>query len=383
MAFFPYESGPLEPLCAELDEWRERLDRRGPLPRRWSGQIRRELEAEAVAASVAMEQVPVTVDEVRRILLGERPASVSETDQELVLGYRNAMEFVLRRADDPSFQWNRELVVGLHDRVLAGNYALGAGRFATGRRWVVNRLTGQVVFEPADWEEVPTLVDTACAAGEALEREAHAAVCAAWIHVVTAAIHPFGDGNGRVARVVASLAMYRGGFQRTEFTSLEEWWGRHLADYYAAFECLGDHFDSSADVTPFIEAHVRAQLSQVRALDLRERTERRIWAALEALVEAARLPSRAVYALWEAFFGRDVTAAHYVPLADVARQTATHDFAALVAAGLVVPHGERRWRRYTASDSLYRRVAGELGMELPEGQGHEWLMLAVSRQLVD
>jgi Fic family protein len=47
--------------------------------------------------------------------------------------------------------------------------------------------------------------------------------------VAVAAIHPFRDGNGRVARVVASLAMYRGGFNLPEFTSLEEWWGRHRA----------------------------------------------------------------------------------------------------------------------------------------------------------
>ena len=96
-----------------------------------------------------------------------------------------------------------------------------------------------------------------------------------------AAIHPFRDGNGRVARVVASLAMYRGGFKLPEFTSLEEWWGRHRTDYYRAFHCLGETFDRGADVTPFIRAHMEAQLHQVRALDLRERVQQRIWTAVE------------------------------------------------------------------------------------------------------
>lgn len=67
------------------------------------------------------------------------------------------------------------------------------------------------------------------------------------------------DGNGRVARVAASLAMYRGGFKLPEFTSLEEWWGRHRADYYAAFRCLGDIFNPTADITPFLRAHMEAQ----------------------------------------------------------------------------------------------------------------------------
>ena len=42
------------------------------------------------------------------------------------------MGFVLRRADDPAFDWNRELMVALHDRILAGSYAAGAGHDVLG-----------------------------------------------------------------------------------------------------------------------------------------------------------------------------------------------------------------------------------------------------------
>ncbi|HUH16025.1 MAG TPA: Fic family protein, partial [Gaiellaceae bacterium] len=344
MAFFPYDARVVASGCEELDEWRVRLDRAAALSRRWVGRLRRDLEVEAVAASVRMEQVPVTVDEVRRILAGERPAGVSEQDTELVRGYREAMEFVLRRADDPGFQWNRELVVGLHDRVLAGNYALGAGRLAGGPRWVVDQSTGQEVFRPAAAERVSDLVDQACQRME--EGLEHPGVESAWIHVVAAAIHPFQDGNGRVCRVLASLAMYRGGFERKEFTSLEEWWGRHVADYYGAFACLGREFDETADVTPFLEAHVRAQLAQVRALDLRERVERRVWEALEAVVEDAGVPPRLVNATWDAFFERSVTPAYYISVTDVSRATATNDLRAAVAAGLLRPRGGGRSRHY-------------------------------------
>lgn len=70
------------------------------MPRVWASRLRRELEAEAVAASTSMEGVPVIVDEVRRILAGQSPTEVRPEDQALVEGYRQAMEFVLRRADD-------------------------------------------------------------------------------------------------------------------------------------------------------------------------------------------------------------------------------------------------------------------------------------------
>lgn len=54
------------------------------------------------------------VDEVRRILAGQSPTEVRPEDQALVEGYRQAMEFVLRRADDAAFQWTLELIVALH-----------------------------------------------------------------------------------------------------------------------------------------------------------------------------------------------------------------------------------------------------------------------------
>jgi Fic family protein len=307
-----------------------------------------------------MEGVPVTVEEVHHILAGERPAQTREEDAALVRGYRDAMSFVLRRADDRGFRWDRELLVGLHDRLLAGNGGAGAGRLRGGPAHLIDNRTGELVFQPPADGDVPELLDRACATIEkGLE---HPAIGSAWIHVALAAIHPFVDGNGRAARVAASLAMYRGGFKLPEFTSLEEWWGRHVSEYYASFRCLGDIFDPGADVTPFIRAHLEAQLHQVRALELRERVQQRIWTAVEEAVTAAGLDPRVANAVWDAFFGRSVTPRYYRPLADVSVATATKDLAAAVAAGFLRPVGRARSRTYHAGAGLYARIGTALGL---------------------
>jgi Fic family protein len=358
----PFDPQAVGALTDELDRWRTQLDYRGPMPRAWAGRLRRDLEAEAITASTSMEGVPVTLEEVHRILAGDRPSETREEDAALVRGYRDAMSFVLRRADDAAFDWNRELLVGLHDRVLAGNWGAGAGRFRTAGAHVVDAGSGALVFQPPPAEAVPDLVERVCAALR--QGLGHPAIAAAWIHVALAAIHPFRDANGRAARVVASLAMYRGGFKLPEFTSLEEWWGRHLGDYYAGFRCLGATFDAAADVTPFIRAHVEAQLHQVRALDLRERVERKVWVAVEEAVAEAHLPARVANAAWDAFFGRSVTPRYYRPLADVSPATATNDLAAAVAAGLLRPQGRARSRAYRAGDRLHLRLAAALGVRV-------------------
>jgi Fic family protein len=309
-----------------------------------------------------MEGVPVTVDEVRRILVGEQPKQTRDEDAALVRGYREAMNFVLRRADAPAFRWDPELIIGLHDRILAGNWAEGAGRFRDGPAFIVDSRTGQPRFEPPEASRVPDLIAAACERMEA--GHPHAAIAAAWVHVAAAAIHPFKDGNGRAARVLASLGMYRAGFRLPEFTSLEEWWGRHLPEYYAAFECLGSSFDREVEVTSFIEAHMEAQVHQVRALDLRERTQRRIWSAIADVVESVGLEPRVVNAAWDAFFGREVTPRYYRPLADVSTATATNDLAGAVAAGLLRPKGQGRSRRYAAGEALVPLVAGRVGIDV-------------------
>jgi Fic family protein len=314
-----------------------------------------------------MEGVNVTVDEVRRILAGDRPPDVEPQDRQLVEGYREAMNFVLRQADDPAFSWDRGLIVGLHDRVLGGRYDLGAGRLrTTSQVWVRNRLTGEDVYLPPPGEDVDALVEDAVS--EMRSTGAHSAVAAAWAHVALAAIHPFGDGSGRSARILASLTMYRGGFKRREFTSLEEWWGHHLDDYYDLFTCLGSSWDPAAEVTPFVEGHLRAQVQQVRALDLRIRAEQHVWMAVEEASEDVGLDRRLANAMWDAFFGRDVTAGYYRSLTDVSPATATNDLNAAVASRLLASKGERRGRRYSAGERLYPAIAETLFIEIDSAE---------------
>ncbi len=360
---YSYQStDTIEAGLARLSELKARLDSRGPLPRNWLGRTRRELEAEAVAASTSMEGVAVTVDEVRRILAGDRPSSVARHDVALVEGYRDAMKFVLSRADDPQFEWQSELILGIHYRAMAEDRALGAGRFRQSQNRVVDVAGARQVFLPPPASEVPGLVaELAAWAGE--QRQTPAPLVAATVHCRLAGIHPFSDGNGRTARILASLAMYRGDYKSPEFTSLEEWWGGHVTDYYRAFDCLGSEWADDVDVTPFVEAHIRAQVRQVEALSLRQATERVLWLALDDVTRSVGAgDGRMAHALYDAFFGREVTNRFYRSLADVSVATAVNDLAKLEAAGLLKAVGAGRSRRYLAGGRLTAQIAESAGI---------------------
>jgi Fic family protein len=356
----PFHADLFAGSIAELDRLATRLDAR-VLSRRWEGRLRRSLEAEAIAASTSMEGVPVTVDDALKILAGDTPEDVSPRDQALVRGYRDAMTFVQRRADDGALIWNRELVVGVQDRIVAGDVSAGAGKLRERATWITNSRTGDVIFEPPPPEDVPGLVDEV---GQTIESAGwHPALEAAWTHVALAATHPFLDGNGRTARVMASLAMYRGGFRHPAFTSLEEWWGSHPSTYYEAFDCLGDRFDRERDVTDFVLAHVKAQLTQVVALDLRQHTDGLLWTTLENLLEDRGLSPRLANALYDGFYGREITTSYYASIIDASPATARNDLTAAAAAGLLIGEGRTRGRRYRATPALTSTIAKALGTE--------------------
>jgi Fic family protein len=253
------------------------------------------------------------------------------------------------------------LLLAIHRSVLSASFALEAGRIRRSQNWLTNSRTGDAVFQPPPTDAVADLLDELCGWLETTDEPAP--VTSALAHIRLAAIHPFRDGNGRTARIVASLAMFRGGFRVPQFTSLEEWWGRHPADYYAAFECLGPAFDPEADVTPFLAAHVSAQLLQAEALSLRNATEHALWTVLEDIaVHDLHLHARATHALYDALFGRTLTNRYYREVADVSDVTAMQDLRRLVAAGMLEPRGGGRTSHYLGTNRLLEAVAAAAGV---------------------
>lgn len=357
---FVVDSTPeIAALVCRLKTLRGRLDAGATLSRRWAGRLRREMEVRAIAASTSLEGVRVTADDVRRILATDRPPGVTESDAALVAGYRDALTYVLRRADDPHFAWHPEVIRAIHDRVLAGSHALGAGRYRDKQVFVVDVQSGELRFTPPEPDVVSTLLDEA--AVDLAESKLPPPVLAALVHVTIAAIHPFADGNGRTARIAASLAMLRGGYRRPEFTSLEEWWGTHTDDYYAAFGALGTGWSPATNVTGFVHAHLAAHVAQVEAYEVDHAVQRDVWVALENLATGLG-DLRGVEALYDAFLGRAVTNRYYREIAAVSSVTAASDLARLAAAGLLDVRGAGSSTEFVASPGLFTRLAAELGL---------------------
>lgn len=85
-------------------------------------------------------------------------------------------------------------------------------------------VVGTTVYEAPDAASVPGLVDEPVADLSA-NSDVDPLIRAAMAHLNLAMIHPFRDGNGRMAQALQTLVLSSGGIAEPAFSSIEEWLG--------------------------------------------------------------------------------------------------------------------------------------------------------------
>ena len=340
----------------QLDELRRYLAQHlGDSAQPWTGALRRLAAAEATVGSTSIEGYGASLEDTVEILAGRHPAGTSEETQRVIAAYAQAMDRVAVLADDSRFEWSAQTILELHFLVCHPQPEAGPGRLRDGSV-IVTRGLGRDPYRPTPSGEVPALVNQVATWLGKGDLSRHPVVRAAMAHLNLVSIHPFRDGNGRVARVVQSLVLARERLLRPELVSIEPYLGRHTREYYAVLEEVqGPAFDPRRDASAWVEFCIEAHVS--------EATERRRW--LETayarhdfcgqLAQKQGYAERFVIALDQALLGLPVTNADYRSEAGIAGPTATQDLQRLRSDGWLDQHGGGRSIRYVAARKLQER----------------------------
>jgi Fic family protein len=196
-------------------------------------------------------------------------------------------------------------------------------------------LIGELLADLNETSEVPRIVKAAMA------------------HLNLVMIHPFSDGNGRMALCLQTLVLARGGVLAPQFSSIEEYLGRNTRAYYDILaEAGAGSWHPERDARPWIRFCLTAHFRQASTLLQRTRDLQRLWDALEEETAKKGLPDRTLLALSDAAIGLRVRNATYRPIAEISDNLASRDLKSLVEHGLLVPEGEKRGRYYVASEAL-------------------------------
>lgn len=350
-------------VLAQVEDLKSKLRFQLHEPRRWYGSLRRVSFARAVQGSNSIEGYEAELDDAAAVDLGEEPLDADEETRLAIKGYRDAMTFVLQLSNEPDFEYTEQLLKSLQFMMASYDLKNRPGLWRAGAIFVRNDESGEIVYEGAEIDDVPALMrELVTQLNIEDDTDCPTPVRAAMAHLNLVMVHPYRDGNGRMARCLQTLVLARERILNPAFCSIEEYLGRNTQAYYDVLADVGGgHWQPERDARAWVRFTLTAHLRQARTLLRRIKESERLWDELERLTTRHSLPERTIAVLFDAAIGLRVRNATYRAIweDEISEHTASRDLRQLVEADLLVPFGERRGRFYRASKELaaaYRAI---------------------------
>lgn len=340
-----------------IDEARDLLESHLDQPEEWHGVIRRQVLAGAIHYSTAIEGNRLTRDQVESIIAGEA-IEAPEKDRVEAMNYYRASRWCSTRSGDAQWRLTHETILTLHFMVgteLGSDYE-PLGQYRHGQNNVQDRRTGDVIFWPPRPADVPELMSELIDwARSRMEGQMNPYVLNALVHLNFVAIHPFSDGNGRVARLLCSLLMMREGYKAQAFWSLEEHLGEHAQEYGSAISnSVGPRWEPQRAVASrWVEWYLEAVASQVQdAAETLRRSVAEFTAVIAGISATGALPSnpeqvsRRAIPIWLALTGGTVSRRQLARYSSVSDETLSRDLRRLADLHLLERVGGGRGAHY-------------------------------------
>ncbi len=208
-----------------------------PLVPAWEAKFREDAMVRTVHHGTHIEGNELTFTEAERLLAGAKIVG-RERDIQEVLNYRNVLKFIESyqkpEVSEETLKHMHELTV---HRILPED---AVGNYRKTQVVVKNSQTGEVTFRPPPPIEVPFLLASFLQwLNDTSPDDVHTVLKAGIAHYEIVRIHPFLDGNGRVARAISTLVLFKAGYDIKRFFSLEEHYDREPLQYYEALQSVG------------------------------------------------------------------------------------------------------------------------------------------------
>ena len=323
---------------------------------RREGGLKRSSQVRAIQGSNSIKGYTVSEQDAEAAVDDEEPLAADELTWREICGYRRVLTYVLQIAS--ALRPSAAVLQAMHFMLLEYDLAKSPGRYRTSDVYVQDD-DGRTVYQGPDSDQVPELMEDLVVSHPA-DRDVDPIVRASMAHLNLVMIHPFRDGNGRMARVLQTLVLAQDAVLEPTFSSIEEWLGANTADYYAVLAATGrGSWDPHDDAHRWLKFCLRAHHMQAQTIQRRFDEALWLWVELDRVVEEERLPKRVTDALFDAARGLRVQRSTYLKRVELEQRTATRDLSSLVDAGLLRAVGQTRGRYYLAGEPLaamYRRV---------------------------
>ena len=223
---------------------------------KWEAKLRRQALLRNTHSSTAIEGNKLSLEQVESLADGKDVIATNKDKQE-VLNYIEELEKIPTLAEKGKMKVAD--LLNIHRIITKGvmQNTTDSGVFRNRQVFVGKRIFDGTTFKevveymPPKTEEVPQLVK------EFIDWlnldkiwEVNPVLVAGIVHYEIARIHPFIDGNGRTARLFATLILYLSGFDHRRIFTLDDYYDRDRQAYYAALKTAQQ---SKGDITQWLE----------------------------------------------------------------------------------------------------------------------------------
>lgn len=215
--------------------------------------------------STHIEGTALSLEQAKSILEGKKVKGVSHDDEKELLNYKKAMDFISKYLgkDDPVSEGIVREIHKILVKDVRGENA-DPGNYRKIQNYVVNSRTREVVYAPPAPLEVPHLMREFTEWINKAEDVSPILVAGIsqfqFVH-----IHPFIDGNGRTARLLSTLVLYKTGYDFKRLFTISEYYDKDRPAYYQAIQTVRKN---NMDMTTWLEYFVdglRSQMTEIQA----------------------------------------------------------------------------------------------------------------------
>lgn len=228
-----------------------------PLPPAIEAELRHKARVRSTHYSTRIEGNRLTLKEAEQVI-AKKNATFHGRERD-VNEVRNYWDALLKVEDWAAkrIEFTEELIKRLHAIVDRGNRAKPTP-YRDGQNVIRDSSSGRIVYMPPEAKDVELLMAQMVRWVRKAEKDRiPVPIIAALTHYQFVTIHPYYDGNGRTARLLATFILQRDGYGLHGFFSMEEHHARDLATYYNSMAVHHHHnyYEGRAesDLTGWVE----------------------------------------------------------------------------------------------------------------------------------
>ena len=311
--------------------------------------LKREAMLSMVHHSTAIEGNTLNEYEIKKILEGKK---ISALEQEIyeVTNYKKALDWIAKKKTS---EISDKDVLKIHG-LLSANVLRKerSGQYRQEPVYVVSRtpISQKIKYTAPDHKKTPKLVTELCDwINSSRKKELSPVILAGIAHAEIAAIHPFVDGNGRAARLLATIILYTENYDFRKLFALENYYNNNRPEYYGAIH-LGKNYEErkKGDLTNWLEYFITGFLVEMELV--MDKIKPFLYLKKTGSRKKIILTKKEMQILDFLQEMNHITSNDVKDILSVTKRTAQRYLAQLAKKGLIKKHGDKKSTKYTFSN---------------------------------